>query len=225
MKWIIDYFTSSIGQKIIMGLSGLFLCLFLVIHLAGNVQLFFNDNGEAFNLYAQTMASNPLIQFASKITFAAILLHAIQGILLYLKNKKAKGQSYEVKTKKNASFAARNMALLGTILLVFIVVHLSNFWYEMKFGEVGNDAFGNKDLYTVVAASFQELWLVALYVISMLALSYHMYHGFQSGFQTLGINHRKYTPLIKWIGIWIFAIIIPLAFAAMPLSFYIKSVL
>ncbi len=225
MKWIIDYFTSSIGQKIVMGLSGLFLCLFLVIHLAGNVQLFFNDEGEAFNAYAQMMASNPLIQFASKITFAAILLHAIQGILLYFKNKAAKGQSYAVKTKKNASYAARNMAFLGTILFIFIVVHLSNFWYEMKFGEVDNDAFGNKDLYTVVSASFEQLWLVALYVISMVSLSYHMYHGFQSGFQTLGINHHKYTPLIKWLGIWVFAILIPLTFAAMPVSFYLKSVM
>lgn len=225
MKWFIDYFTSSIGQKLIMGLSGLFLCLFLVIHLAGNVQLFFNDNGEAFNAYAQTMAGNPLIQVASKITFAAILLHAIQGILLYFKNKAAKGMTYAVKTSRNASYSSRNMTFLGIILLVFIIVHLGNFWYEMKFGAIGNDAFGNKDLYTVVSASFQQWWLVLLYIVSMGALAYHMYHGFQSAFQTVGMNHNKYTPLIKWIGIWIFAIIIPLTFALMPLSFFLKSMM
>lgn len=226
MNWIVDYFTSSIGRKIVMALSGLFLCLFLVIHLSGNLQLFILDEGKTFNKYAYDMAHNPLIKIASIITFIAIGLHALQGILLYLKNRAAKGQKYAVKTSANASFASRNMTFLGTILLIFIVVHLGDFWYEMKFGapemmEIDGQEVPN--LYASVRVSFQQWWLVLLYVVSMGALAFHLYHGFQSAFQSLGFNHKKYTPLVKWVGIVIFAFLIPALFAAMPIYFFLAN--
>ncbi len=222
MNWLLNYFTSSLGRKILMALTGLFLCLFLVIHLLGNTQLFINDGGVAFNEYAYKMAHNPLIKIAGYLTYLTILLHAIQGILIWSKNKAAKGTTYAVKTTKNASFASRNMAFLGTVILVFIVIHLQNFWYKMKFGSLPQDIYGNTDLYTVVATSFKNPLLVGFYLISMAMLSFHLYHGFQSAFQTLGLNHKKYTPLIKGLGIGLFAILIPLAFAAMPLYFFLK---
>lgn len=212
-----------------MSLSGLFLCLFLVIHLIGNTQLFINDGGRAFNTYAYNMAHNPLIQIAGWITKIAILLHAVQGLMLWAKNRKAKGATYEGKKGKNSStWASRNMAFLGTVLLVFIIVHLGNFWVKAKFFPEGlgtaelADGTETENLYALVSTTFEQSWLVVLYVAGMLALAYHMYHGFQSGFQTLGINHKKYTPLIKWVGIAVFAILIPLLYAAMPVFFFLQ---
>lgn len=212
-----------------MSLTGLFLCLFLVIHLIGNTQLFIDDGGMAFNTYAYTMAHNPLIQIAGWITKIAILLHAIQGLLLWAKNKKAKGTKYATGNGKSSSWASRNMAFLGTVLLVFIVVHLGNFWVKAKFAADELSKFTLEDgtvtenLYEVVGITFQQSWLVALYVLAMGAVSFHMYHGFQSAFQSLGLNHKKYTPTIKWVGIAIFAVLIPLLYAAMPVFFYLNN--
>ena len=223
MAWLVKFITSSIGQKIVMSLSGLFLCLFLVIHVVGNTQLFINDGGEAFNLYTYQMTSSPLIKIVGYFTYATILLHAVQGILLYFQNRMAKGVGYSVKTKDNASFAARNMAFLGTVIFVYIVVHMGNFWYVYKWGSTEMmtiDGEEYKNMYVVVQAAFKQLWLVILYVVSMVMLGLHLSHGFQSGFQTLGINHLKYTPLIKNLSIGLFGILIPTLFAAMPLYFY-----
>jgi succinate dehydrogenase / fumarate reductase cytochrome b subunit len=222
MNWILNYFTSSIGRKIIMSLTGLFLCLFLIIHLVGNLQLFIDDGGAAFNEYAYIMANNPLIKIAGILTYATILLHAFQGILLWIKNRKAKGQGYKASTGKSSSWTSRSMAFLGTAILVFIVVHLQNFWYKMKFGSLPEDANGFTDLYEIVSVAFKNPILVAFYVFSMAMLSFHLYHGFQSGFQSLGINHKKYTPFIKFLGIAIFAVLIPLTFAAMPIYFFLR---
>lgn len=223
MNWLVNFLTSSIGRKLTMSLTGLFLCLFLVIHLVGNLQLFVNDQGETFNAYAEFMAHNKLIKVASILTMASILLHAIQGILLYRKNRAAKGGTYKVKSAKSSSWASRNMAFLGVVILVFIVTHLQNFWYKMKFGSIPTDAAGHKDLYAVVSEAFKQEWLVGLYVAAMVAIAYHLVHGFQSGFQTLGINHKKYTPVIKFLSIGVFGILIPLLFASMPVFFYLKA--
>ena len=211
-----------------MSLTGLFLCLFLVIHLIGNTQLFIDDGGMAFNTYAYKMAHNPLIQISGWITKIAILLHAIQGLLLWAKNRKAKGTKYAGGNGKSSSWASRNMAFLGTVLLVFIIVHLGNFWVKAKFlsGKLSEfklaDGTMTEDLYELVALTFEQSWLVGLYVIGMAALAYHMYHGFQSAFQSLGLNHKKYTPIFKWVGIGLFAILIPLLYAAMPVFFFLQ---
>jgi succinate dehydrogenase / fumarate reductase cytochrome b subunit len=223
MGWLVNFLTSSIGRKLTMSLTGLFLSLFLVIHLVGNLQLFIDDQGIAFNAYAEFMSHNKLIKVASILTMATILLHAIQGILLYLKNKAARGQGYKVQNKKSSSWSSRNMAFLGTVILVFIITHLSNFWYKMKFGSIPIDAEGNKDLYAVVSEAFSSELLVGLYVLSMAAISYHLIHGFESGFQTLGLNHKKYAPVIKFLSIGVFGILIPLLYAAMPVYFYIMG--
>lgn len=229
MNWLLNYFTSSIGRKIIMSLTGLFLSLFLVIHLVGNLQLFIDDGGMAFNTYAYTMAHNPLIQIVGWFTKVAILLHAIQGLLLWAKNRKSKGQGYKASIGKSSSWASRNMAFLGTVLLVFIIVHLANFWVKAKFFPEGLEPFtlvdGTKteNLYKLAVVTFNQLWLVILYVLGMFAVAFHMYHGFQSGFQTLGINHKKYTPFIKSLGVGVFAFLIPLLFAAIPVFFYLMK--
>lgn len=259
MNWFTKMFNSSIGQKLIMALTGLFLCSFLIIHMVGNLQLFKADSGLAFNKYAVFMTTNPLIKTVSYLLYFSILFHAFKGIWLVFGNKKARPVQYAmVDGKANSHWTSRNMGLLGTIILVFVVVHMSNFWYEYKFGHVpytrytenlmtgivdveemdekyfqqeklkeevylGERTIIVKDLYKEVSLEFkEEWWLVALYVLSMAAVSFHLVHGFKSAFQTLGISHKKYNGLIHFIGVWFFGIIIPIGFAAMPLYFMFK---
>lgn len=225
MKWILQFFTSSIGRKIIMSLTGLFLILFLAVHLLGNLQLISNDDGEAFNVYSDFMSHNPLIQLISKGNFFFIILHAVQGIVLYFKNKKAKGSKYAVSPKNGSSWASRNMALLGTLILAFILMHLGHFWFRFKFGSElpmvnydGNDVI---NAYASVSYVFSNPLWVALYVVGLIALAFHLLHGFQSAFQTLGLNHKKYTPLISFVGT-AYAILIPIGFAIIPLYMFFK---
>lgn len=206
-----------------MSLTGLFLCLYLVIHVAGNLQLFISDNGEAFNTYAHFMTSNPLIKVVAWATKITILLHAGIGIYLWAVNRAAKGVNYKAKTGKSSSWSSRNMAFLGTILLAFIVIHLQNFWWQAQNGAVPSIDYGHGEidnLYLIVSEAFKQTWIVVLYVVSMFSVSFHLVHGFQSGFQSLGLNHKKYMPFIQTLSIWVFAIIIPLLFAAMPVYFY-----
>ena len=210
-----------------MSLTGLFLILFLVVHLAGNLQLLLDDGGEAFNIYAYIMTHNPLIKTISYGTYFFIVLHAIQGIILAVQNKKARKSRYAVQTTKTTgtnSFAARQMALLGSLILVFLGIHMGDFWWKMKTNATQMVSYPDfdyqvQDLYEKVNASFQQEWIVIVYVISMIGLALHLRHGFQSAFQTLGLNHKKYTPIIKWIG-KVFSFLIPTLFAIIPIFFY-----
>ncbi len=227
MNWFSSFITSSIGQKIIMSLTGLFLIIFLVVHLAGNFQLLSDDMGESFNVYAHFMTTNPLIKTVSYGLYFFILLHAVQGILLAYKNRKARGGArYAVVSSKNTSFASRNMALLGTLIFVFICIHMGDFWYQMKFTnnlplkEYASIDVPVKDLYAKVSVTFDQLWFVVLYVVSMIVLALHLIHGFQSAFQTLGINHKKYTPIIKFLGV-VYSVLVPIGFAIIPVYFYL----
>lgn len=226
MNWIVNFLTSSIGRKLIMSLTGLFLVLFLVIHLAGNLQLLTNDGGESFNAYAYIMTHNPLIKVISYGNYVFIILHAVIGLLIYFKNKKAKGGKYAVKTSANGSFSSKNMALLGTLILAFIFIHMGDFWLKMKLGQlemVTSTSLGHevKDLFTRVSAAFDNPLLVASYLVGQLVLAFHLWHGFQSAFQTLGLNHKKYTPIIAGLG-KIIAIVIPLGFALIPALHYLN---
>lgn len=222
MSWLQRTLSSSIGKKLLMALTGLFLCSFLLVHLSGNFQLLKDDGGLAFNAYAKFMTTFPLIKVLSYGLYAGFLLHIIDGLILAYQNRQARPVSYGyTKPGTSSSWASRNMAVLGTIILVFLIVHLRNFWYEMHWGAIGMDAAGNKDLYGVVDAAFSQWWYVALYVVSMAAVAYHLIHGFQSAFQTLGINHKKYSPFIKVVG-YAFSILVPLGFAAIPVIMFIS---
>lgn len=251
-------FSPTLGKKIIISLTGLFLCLFLIVHLIGNLQLFRDDSGEAFNSYSYFMTHFLPIKIVSYILYASIIIHAVDALLITRRNKKARPIAYaQYNGAANSSWSSRNMGILGTILLIFIVVHMSNFWAQYHWGglpytkyeiSLSNpkdvtvtdlgvegpslihadyvDTQKNvrvlvaKDLYKVVQSVFQQWWYVALYVIAMAALSFHLIHGFRSAFQTLGWDHKKYVPIIRFLGLWLFAVIIPIAFAAMPLFFY-----
>ncbi|MCB9082462.1 MAG: succinate dehydrogenase cytochrome b subunit [Lewinellaceae bacterium] len=223
LSWFGDFLTSSIGRKFVMSLSGLFLILFLPVHLLGNLQLLKQDGGEAFNLYTYFMTHNPLIKTVSYVLYFSILLHTIQGILLYRQNRKARGnQKYAVQvvraTNTNAK-AAANMAWLGIIIFVFIVIHMYQFWLQMKLDYVPYVTIAGeeyKNLYTPVVEAFANPLYVIIYVISMVVIAFHLNHGFQSSFQTLGINHHRYTPFIQGLGRF-YSVIIPLGFAIIPI--------
>jgi succinate dehydrogenase / fumarate reductase cytochrome b subunit len=204
-----------------MALTGLFLVTFLIVHLSGNLLLFNNDNGIAFNIYAKFMTTFPLIKIASYGLYLTIVLHAVDGLYLAYKNKQARPIGYAVsKAEKNSTWYSRSMALLGSIILFFLVIHMWQFWYQMHWGNIGLDINGNKDLYSVVKSAFKNPIWVVFYVLSMVPLAYHLLHGFQSGFQTLGINHSTYTPIIKVIGIFI-SVVIPIGFATLPVFIFI----
>ncbi|MBX7124877.1 MAG: succinate dehydrogenase cytochrome b subunit [Cyclobacteriaceae bacterium] len=227
MKWFIDLLTSSLGRKLLMALSGLFLIVFLAVHLAGNLQLLKHDGGESFNLYARFMTSNPLIKTVSYVNYFLILLHIFIAAFLTRKNKSARGPvGYEV-TNKSSRWASRNMGILGTIVLIFLVIHMRDFWAQMHWGDqvqmISYDGTAQvKDLYAHVYMWFHKGWYVALYVVCMGFLAFHLLHGFTSAFQTLGLNHAKYNPVINFVG-RAFAILVPAAFALIPLSIYLNS--
>ncbi len=226
MSWFTSFLTSSLGQKLIMSLTGLFLILFLVIHLSGNLQLLADDGGEAFNLYTYFMVHNPLIKTVSYGLYIFILIHAVQGILLAIRNRRARGSvGYKVRSGASSSLASRQMALLGLLILAFLGIHMGDFWYQMKFTEnlpyiryEGVD-YEVKDLYQRVLYAFKQPVFVIIYVLSMIALGMHLWHGFQSAFQTLGLNHRKYMPLIRFIG-RVYAVVVPAGFAYIPVYMY-----
>jgi succinate dehydrogenase / fumarate reductase cytochrome b subunit len=207
-----------------MALTGLFLVLFLVVHLIGNLQLLKNDNGEAFNVYAKFMTSNPLIVTISFVNYACILIHIIWALLLTIRNRNARGaQGYAV-IKNSSPWTSRNMGILGTFILIFLVIHLRGFWYQMHWGgipTVNYDGVEVKNLYATVESAYAQGWYVGVYVFSMLILAFHLWHGFASAFQTLGLNHLKYNGAIAFVG-KAFAIIVPGLFALIPIWMFLN---
>ena len=212
---------SSIGKKLLMGLTGLFLISFLIIHCLLNSFIFFNDGGLMFNQGAKFMATNPIIRIMEYVLFIGLILHMVQALILTIQNSKARPVKYEVQgSSANTTWYSRSMGLLGTLLLLFLIIHLANFWVKSRFtGLPGQDANGNDNLYAVMQDVFHIWWVVAIYVAGVISLAYHLMHGFQSSFQTLGLNHPKYNRAIKMTGT-LFSIIVPLIFAAMPISIF-----
>lgn len=236
MSWLKNFITSSLGKKLVMSLTGIFLILFLVVHLIGNLQLlsFFAHDpvdmpGKAFNEYAYFMTTFTPIKVVSYGLYAFILIHAVQGWLLWRQNNDARGPvGYAVNDLRavhtNARAASR-MGWLGTIIFVFIMLHLYQFWLQMKLNAVPMVTYGDvevKNLYAIVALAFQDPLYVGIYVVSMVVIAFHLWHGFQSSFQTLGLNHKKYTPAIQFLG-RVYAVLVPLGFALIPIAMYLQS--
>ncbi|TDQ09289.1 succinate dehydrogenase cytochrome b subunit [Pedobacter metabolipauper] len=215
-------FSSSIGKKLIMGITGLFLITFLLVHCFLNSLIFLNDGGLTFNEGAHFMGTNWIIRSMEIVLFAGLLLHIIQGFRLVLQNRAARPERYAVNTgSANSKWYSRSMGLLGTLLLIFLIVHISKFWVASRFTGIPSvDVNGNHDLFALMVETFKNPLLVILYVLSMISLAYHLLHGFSSAFQTLGWNHKKYTPIIKALGFW-YSIVISVLFAAMPVVMYL----
>ena len=202
-----------------MGITGLFLITFLVVHCFLNALIFFNDGGLTFNIGGHFMSTNWLIRIMELVLFFGLVLHIVQAAVLTRDNRKSRPVAYaNPGGNVSSSWYSRSMGLLGTLLLIFLIIHLAHFWVKSRFtGLPGEDANGHENLYAVMQETFSHLWVVVVYCLAMISLTYHLLHGFQSAFQTLGMNHKKYTPLIKTCGIW-FSILIPFIFALMPLS-------
>jgi succinate dehydrogenase / fumarate reductase cytochrome b subunit len=225
MKWFVNLFSSTLGRKLVMALTGLFLISFLIIHLIGNLQLLKHDGGQAFNVYAQFMTHNPIIKTVSYTLYASILIHTAWALMLTIQNRRARGgEGYAVNSGKHTTWSSRNMGILGTLLFIFIVIHMRDFWAQMHWGGIPTQTYDGKevkDLYTICALAFEQAWYVGLYVFCMAGLAFHLYHGFSSAFQTLGLNHLKYNPIIKFVGV-AFAIVVPILFAWIPIAMFFK---
>jgi succinate dehydrogenase / fumarate reductase cytochrome b subunit len=222
MSWLLKTLGSSLGKKLLMAITGLFLCSFLVVHCLLNAFIFFNDGGVKFNEGAEFMAHNPIIRMMEIVLFVGLIAHAVQALTLTIYNKKARPVGYAVTNgNANSKWYSRSMGLLGTLILIFLIIHLKHFWFVSRLTD--EITSGEETLFGEMKEVFANPIWVILYVASMFSLAYHLLHGFQSGFQTLGINHPKYTPFIKGFGIG-FSILIPFIFALMPLAFYFKFI-
>ena len=212
-------FNYSIGKKFIMGITGIFLILFLIVHCSLNALVFMNDGGETFNAAAEFMGHNWLVRVLEIGLFLGFILHIVQSLILTLENKKARKIGYAVShANANSKWYSRSMGLLGTLILIFLIIHLRHFWVVSRFTD--EISSGQETLFDEMKEVFSSPIPVIIYILSMVSLSYHLMHGFQSAFQTLGLYHKKYTPIIKKIG-YIYSIIIPFLFALMPLAFYL----
>ena len=219
MTWK-HFFSSSIGQKFLMALTGVFLILFLIVHAGINSCIFLNDGGATFNEVAHFMSHNWIMRFLEIGLFGGLILHIIKGLTVWIQNTKARPVQYQFnQPSKNSKWYSRSMGILGSLLLIFLVVHLNDFYVGTKIALYSGDQPHN--LFKEMKEEFSKIGLVALYLLGVSALYWHLYHGFQSAFQTLGINHKRYTPLIKCIGIG-YATIICLLFALMPIAIYMQ---
>jgi len=216
MTSIATTLNTSVTRKVVMALTGLFLCAFLVEHLYGNMLLYFNDNGAAFIEYSHTMVHSILIRIVEIFLFAAVIAHVVMAIILTRQNSKARPVKYAVnKASQNSTWYSRNMGLTGSLILFFLVVHIRTFFVSYRI--VGLE--GDENVARLVKEAFSSGWYSALYVVSVAILGFHLNHGFQSAFQTLGLNDKKYAPILKNIGT-AFAILITLGFASFPILFY-----
>lgn len=208
---------SSIGRKILMALSGFFLLFFLVQHLTINLLSVFSV--EAFNSVSHFMGYNFVVQaILQPVLMGGIIFHLAMGVYLELKNKKAKGQkNVKNNAKANSSWVSRNMVVTGLMILLFIVLHLFDYWaHEMDYKYISALPEDPSRYWHELHLSFIPVGKVIIFVVSFIFLSLHLMHGFQSAFQSVGFNHNKYTPLLKKLG-YAYAILVPLGFIVVAL--------
>ena len=219
MTWK-QVFTSSVGKKLVMGFTGIFLILFLIIHAGLNACIWANDGGKMFNAGAHFMGANVVPRILEIGLFAGLILHIIQGLMLEFSNRSKRGIAYASDYgNRGSKWYSRSMGILGTLILLFLILHLSNFWFPNRSHQ--NFVLGEEiDLYATMKTTFSELWVVIVYVLGCLSLGYHLAHGFQSTFKTMGVHNKKYNQMLTSIG-YGFSVIITLAFVMMPLSFYL----
>ncbi len=216
MSWLSESLNSSIGKKLVMAVTGIFLILFLIIHLAGNMTLFFG--AEAFNSYVHTLEPfKPIIRVIEVVLGLIFFFHIQNGIRLWFANKLARPERYAVNaSSKNSTFFSRTMIHSGSIVFIFLVLHLATFWYAFNFS--GHPDTGEFTFFKIVTDWFQNPVYAGFYILAMVLLGFHLNHGFQSAFQTFGWNNSKYFPIVERIG-QIYSIIMAIGFGSMPVYF------
>lgn len=222
MLWLWNFLSSSLGKKLLMALSGLFFCLFLLVHLGGNMLMYIE--ADLFNAYTSAMSNAPVNKVLEIVMVVLFLIHVYTSATLTLENRAARpvGYAMDVSAGKR-TFMSKNMFVTGSIVLIFVVLHLIGF----KYGEWSNDPAAMSDpnnltMFGLVAKSFQSIFYALGYTIAVIVLGFHLNHAFQSAFQTLGLNHNKYTPFISKLGT-LYSIVIALGFASFPVYFFLTQ--
>ena len=214
-------------RKTIIAGTGLFLCVFLVVHLSANCILLLPEATARglYNAYSAKLRESPLIKLVAYALYASIILHVFYALLITLRNRKAKPQKYMMNnSKENSTWTSKNMGLIGTMILLFIVVHLANFWARIKLGigdSVSLDSAGNIDVYEVTSSLFHNIYYVIFYTLLVIPLALHLHHGFKSAFKTLGFYHKNGLRIIAKIAL-VYAIIMGVGFGIIPLIVYFK---
>ena len=218
MKWLTDLFSSSLGRKLIMALTGLFLISFLVVHCSINAMIFYNDGGATFSHWGHFMGTNPIIRTLEIGLVVGFLLHIIQGLALWKANRAARPVRYSVtEAPARSTWYSRSMGLLGTLLLLFLILHTSHFWIPNRTNQFMEGE--ELPLYKMMFDVFSNPLIVLFYIVGCVSLFWHLLHGFASAFQSLGLNHLKYNGIISFVGT-AFSIIVPFIFALMPIAIY-----
>jgi succinate dehydrogenase / fumarate reductase, cytochrome b subunit len=214
MKSVLEFYYSSIGKKVLMSLTGLFLITFLTEHLIGNLLLFANDKGAMYEAYGNFLVSNPVIRFIEIFLFLGMFGHAFLGVILWIKNKVTRPVKYKYfRLKDNATFASRTTIWTGSIIAIFLYIHLKSFFIPSRFSPTKVSS------YELVMKAFSNPWYDGFYLLALFVLGYHLRHGFQSAFQTLGLRNKSYAPFLDMFA-FIFWFLIPLGFAIIPVYFF-----
>ncbi len=218
MNSVLAFYYSSIGKKVLMSLTGLFLIIFLTEHLVGNLLLvLFHDNGETFEAYGEFLVHNPVVLAVEIVLFSSIVGHALLGATLWLTNKMKRPIKYELfRLKENATLSSRTMIWTGSTIFCFLVVHLCSFFIPLYPSRFGGEKISS---YALVVEAFANPWYVGFYLIAFFLLGYHLRHGFQSAFQTLGLRNKTYTPFLDFLAFFVWCGI-PALYAWVPIYFY-----
>jgi succinate dehydrogenase / fumarate reductase, cytochrome b subunit len=230
MKWS-EFFTSSVGKKLVMAFTGLFLISFLIVHVGINACIFADlfddgDNGEMFNKAAHFMGASYVIRLMEIGLFIGIIAHIVQGYMLEAQNRSRRKKGYAVNMgSQGSAWYKKSMGLLGTLILLFLIVHISHFWVPSRitYAETLTPVeYNGREMHNVFAKMvdvFQNPVWVILYILGCFSLAWHLLHGFQSSFRTVGVHNKKWLTLVNSLGVG-FSIIVPLVFALMPVSIY-----
>ena len=211
---------SSVTKKFVMAFAGIFLMVFLVVHLAINLCLLRNDGGEWFNAAAHFMGTNYVVKVFEIVLMTGFLIHIFFGILLQIQNWMARPVRYMVTNKTTTPFLSKYMIYTGGIVFIFLIIHFMNFYFR-KIGLVANDVTmgeGEPNFYQVTINLFSNTTYSILYIVLIATLGFHLNHAFQAAFQSLGLNHPKYTPCIKGFST-VYSIIIAVGFCIIPIFF------
>jgi succinate dehydrogenase / fumarate reductase cytochrome b subunit len=223
-------FNSSLGKKLIMSISGLFLMLFLLVHLGTNLLLLVGD-GELYNKAAHALATIPLLRIVEYLLAFGFFFHILYATVLTLKNRKARPIGYAITSSNEiTSWSSRNMYILGLTIFVFLVLHLINFFLKLKLGgKLGIEEVmlveGTQmhNTYDLVSHFFMNYWWYnIIYIVSAILLGLHLSHGFWSAFQTVGLSNSIWIKRLE-VGSYIYAVIIAVGFTIIPIYFFIKS--
>jgi succinate dehydrogenase / fumarate reductase cytochrome b subunit len=225
-----NFLNSSIGKKFLMSLSGLFLITFLLVHLTVNSMILFDSSGELFNRAAHFMGTNPVIKIVEPVLAIGFILHIIYAGILTLQNQRARPVGYKKQLLGHSStWASRNMFILGAVVLTFLVIHIANFFWKMKF--TGHELLeqgatgGMENAYLLVTTLFIDWWWIdVIYVLGAIALGFHLSHSFWSAFQTLGLSNNKWRKRLDILGL-AYTILVAGGFALIPVWVKIASMI